>query len=1325
MLSSKMLYRLKKSGDWYFQIFPLLILTILVPYGTVWSAVQANFVHNTLPDFDSRADVLAPTGQQTGIVSSLGATARWNKFGTPKSLIKYGGYLATGLSGDPVTAAKNWIRTNKALFRLTNTGVNSLELVSDSLMAGYDGHAIIFRQKFGTLPAGVDGLITVGISGGKIAYVSSSSAGDQSSPGSASLDPVIAWFNAATSIGQSISLSGISPTRKENSWTVFDVPGFSHPQRSRLVAFPRPGQSARPAFETNVLNVRDGAALAYTFFVDAQTGEILMRTNRVQQQATGDAPQISVFNGDYSLNPAVCGPCHTYTVPDGTASITVTASAIVPSNDIVLNLYQGNCATGTLLSSIDTATSPEAVLAYTVTPPTSGGAQYSAEVCPFVGSVAPQSPPFTYAGAFTTSPATTDTFFFPPKWDFFTANPRLDLASTDTRITGCWATSGSDINKDVSDCSVELQNLASRVPWDHSVQGNAPTNTTIGNNAITAQAWTSPLTPGEGYRPVSPTRDYQFVWENKWQTQKCSQTALLPPNGNDIDAATANLFVKHNRMHDWSYFLGFTERNFNMQTNNFGLTAPGPFPLGGENDPEIGDVQAGALTGGYPSLLGRDNANQITLQDGIPPITNMYLWQPLAAAFYAPCVDGDYDMSVIGHEYTHAISNRMVGGPNSGLTGQQSGAMGESWSDLSAVEILNEFNDYVPGGSVEFPTSNENAFAVGPYVTGNKERGIRNYNMSRNVAVAGFSGGPPQVLAPTSPLTNKNPLNYSNVGYDFVCTQDDLGACISLSQVHADGEIWSAVNYDIRQLLITKYNGSFPSTNKALQRDCANGELPANQCPGNRRWIQIMFDAFLLMQSDVDMVDARNAYLGADLLRFAGANQTELWRAFARRGLGQNASTVNAEDVDPVASFESPNEGEIGFQFKILDADGVTPIIGAKVFVGHYEARTTPIAVSGAGGITPPAQFVTGYFYDFLVQANGYGHIRFPRNAWAGGINNTYTLTVRMAKNVASIHNGAVGSGDGAATIDNLLDDTEATVWESTSGDVPDDAVGDQVTIALAGGEQNIKRVQVSAMLDPVQGGRFTALRQFEVWTCTAGANVLNPTCSGILPAGFTLRYTSPADAFPGTAPRPTAPDLILREFDIPDSTATHVQFKVRNNQCTGQTKFQGEQDLDNSFSTDCRVGDEPAGLFLPPADLDIRAAEFQVFATSATAPPMDPIVVVNMTAPATAARGANVEYSLTYHNAGPFASSNAKITDQLPPQVDFVSATGGGVYNATTRTVTWNLGTVNVGFTGTKKVTTRIKTTTAPGTAITNRADYSADLTVATPASAVTVVLP
>ena len=200
-------------------------------------------------------------------------------------------------------------------------------------------------------------------------------------------------------------------------------------------------------------------------------------------------------------------------------------------------------------------------------------------------------------------------------------------------------------------------------------------------------------------------------------------------------------------------------------------------------------MQAGAVTGGAPSYLGRDNANQITLNDGIPPITNQYLFQPIAGAFYAPCVDGDMDTSVFGHEYTHLISNRMVAGPDSGLSGDQAGAMGESWSDLDAVEYLHE-NNFVPTGG-------ENPWAVGAYATGNKTVGIRDYAL------------------------DTNPLNYSDVGFDTP------GA-----EVHADGEIWNGVNYDVRQALVNKYNATFPASDLALQKRCADGNLRRRPVPG-------------------------------------------------------------------------------------------------------------------------------------------------------------------------------------------------------------------------------------------------------------------------------------------------------------------------------------------------------------------------------------------------------------------------------------------------------------------------------------------------------------
>jgi hypothetical protein len=48
-------------------------------------------------------------------------------------------------------------------------------------------------------------------------------------------------------------------------------------------------------------------------------------------------------------------------------------------------------------------------------------------------------------------------------------------------------------------------------------------------------------------------------------------------------------------------------------------------------------------------------------------------------------------------------------------------------------------------------------------------------------------------------------------------------------------------------------------------------------------------------------------------------------------------------------------------------------------------------------------------------------------------------------------------------------------------------------------------------------------------------------------------------------------------------------------------------------------------------------------------------------------------------------------LTDYLPGLTDFVSATGGGVYNDGARTVTWNLDSLAAGYGGTRQVTIKV----------------------------------
>jgi hypothetical protein len=112
---------------------------------------------------------------------------------------------------------------------------------------------------------------------------------------------------------------------------------------------------------------------------------------------------------------------------------------------------------------------------------------------------------------------------------------------------------------------------------------------------------------------------------------------------------------------------------------------------------------------------------------------------------------------------------------------------------------------------------------------------------------------------------------------------------------------------------------------------------------------------------------------------------------------------------------------------------------------------------------------------------------------------------------------------------------------------------------------------------------RFTALRQFQLLACRAQGDV---DCTEA--ADFKVVFTSPANAFPAVAPRPRAPDLIIRSFDVPRIRATHVRLHVLTNQCTGTPAFAGDQDDDPRNTTDCAAGSVQ--------DDNVRAAELQVF---------------------------------------------------------------------------------------------------------------------------------
>jgi len=705
-----------------------------------------------------------------------------------------------------------------------------------------------------------------------------------------------------------------------------------------------------------------------------------------------------------------------------------------------------------------------------------------------------------------------------PEWDVFPANPPADYSSRDNRDRWCLTQQRG--------CDATVRTADTGAAWDIDPVTGQPSLTSAGNSARATEKWDSLANGTVGTRtsPTSPTREYTHPWTNQWHESKCDPAVFSTPQENDINPAMVNLFAMHNRMHDWSYHLGFTEETWNMQTSNGDRGG-----LGG--DAERGNAQAGGRAGGAPpDFASRNNANQITPPDGVPPTTNMFLWQPTPGGFYPPCVDGDYDMSVIGHEYSHAISGRLIAGPDLGWSGAQAGAMNESHSDLFAMEYLYEYG-FRPRGDTPYVT--------GGYVTGDLKAGIRNYDMSRS------------------------PLNYSNVAYDLV------GA-----QVHADGEIWSATSYDVRQAMIDRYGLGNPG----LQRACADGRVAVDRCPGNRRWVQQAFDALLLNAAGaVSYVDMRDATLAANEIRFGGADVALLWGAFAQHGLGRDATSAGPNDADPTPSFASPHGRNATLR--------LATAAPARLYVGEYEARAVPVADTDPATPLPDTFEMTAGRYSFVVVANGYGASEFDRTVRSG---ERATLRPHLQSNLASASQGATATGDGV-NLDKLIDDSEATNWASVGAPV----AGRGVTVDLAGTQpQLVSRVQVSALLrpaiegDPDPGGqnRFTALRQFEILSCAARPGV---DCAD--PASFRRVFTSSADAFPADRPRPTAPDLASRSFRITPTVATHLMIRVKTTQCTGGPVYAGKQHNDPRSTADCTTGN-------PTVAQTVRIAELQAY---------------------------------------------------------------------------------------------------------------------------------
>jgi extracellular elastinolytic metalloproteinase len=525
--------------------------------------------------------------------------------------------------------------------------------------------------------------------------------------------------------------------------------------------------------------------------------------------------------------------------------------------------------------------------------------------------------------------------------------------------------------------------------------------TTFGNNADTFKNWSNFIAPlDQANRTVAPTGQFNFGFPDAWGTSQCQATP--PSYAQDSDAASTNLFYQHNRVHDEFYSYGFTESAGNFQSDG--------------GDPIMGLVQAGAVSGGAPTYTGRDNAYMLTLPDGIPPWSGMFLWEPINDSFEGPCRDGDFDAGVIEHEYAHGLSNRYVGTTDGALGGHQSGSMGEGWGDWYALNHLHK-NDL------------QDDSVLGSYVTGNKERGIRNWAYDDTEA------------------------NFGDIGYD-------LGG----AEVHSDGEIWTGTLWDMRQRLVAKY-----------------GEQEAAEISAF-----IVTDGMPLSPNDPSMLDMRDAIMKALDIRYHSradfdALQDTVYAAFARHGMGLHASNQKSEadptgasDIDPVPSFIHQNKVRNGtITGRVVNASTGAAVPDARIMLGTLEAGVTPIATTGPDGrFTVDA--VAGS-YPLTIQARGFGAQTLPTFDLAAG--KTIAKKYSLAPNLASSANGAKVVSSTSGNAGALIDDTELTRWKT--------AVKSGNAVVKLAKPTTISSVQVSAFTT----SRFEAVKSFTLQTSDDGVN--------------------------------------------------------------------------------------------------------------------------------------------------------------------------------------------------------------------------------------------
>ncbi|OCA68738.1 T9SS-dependent M36 family metallopeptidase [Chryseobacterium arthrosphaerae] len=250
------------------------------------------------------------------------------------------------------------------------------------------------------------------------------------------------------------------------------------------------------------------------------------------------------------------------------------------------------------------------------------------------------------------------------------------------------------------------------------------------------------------------------------------------------------------------------------------------------------------------------------------------------------------DNGIVAHEYGHGISNRLTGQGYNCL--QSAEQMGEGWSDFFALMLTTKPGD-----------------------TSAMARGIGTYTSNEPITGDGIR---PAKYSPDFQINN----------YTYVKTN-------TVSGPHAIGFIWATMLWDLTWKYIEKYG--------------YNSDVLASSTSGNAKVLQLVMDGLKLQSCNPSFIDGRDAILKADMVGNAGQDKCMIWNAFAKRGLGVNAS-AGASNVanDQVEDFTVPQDCNTALATQEVKAEDQKFIVFPnptydEFFVGNIDKSSKEVKI--------------------------------------------------------------------------------------------------------------------------------------------------------------------------------------------------------------------------------------------------------------------------------------------------------------------------------------------------------------------------------------------